>query len=278
MTVVAPLRIGISFSKRNGKHRHFSLNLNQYRNENFHILNKAKVNFKEHMKSQIIMLPKLNQIELTYVLYPPTKALLDVSNICTIVDKFFCDALVEFGILPDDNFKHVPAINYRFGTIDKENPRIEIKIRDLETNTIIKLPSLKDKEMQIILTELEIRTSIEEFVRKQINVADGMEIDIELKAGRGENGFTATLDIHPQTLAAAATVTVTKAEPAKVARATVATAPVTTAKEPVEMEKKEIVEDPVKAEPVQEADESTSLFGDPVKETPVEASSKSIFG
>lgn len=276
MTVVAPLRIGVSFSKRNGKHRNFSLNLNQYRNEHFQILNKAKINFKEHMKGQIHMLPKLTQVELTYILYPPTKALLDVSNICSIVDKFFCDALVEFGILPDDNFKHIPAVNYRFGNIDKDNPRIEIKIRDLTTNTIVILPSLKEEPMQIILTESEILESIESFVRKQINVADGMAIDIELKAGRGENGFTATLDIHPQDTPKATVASVSAAaEP--VAKTTTRVKP----KEVEEVSKAEVVEKTKEDKLAEEVAEEKatvdagSLFGNPAEEEEV---SSSIFG
>ena len=28
-------------------------------------------------------------------------------NIISIVDKFFCDALVEFGVIPDDNYNYV---------------------------------------------------------------------------------------------------------------------------------------------------------------------------
>lgn len=196
MTVIAPLKIGISFSKRKGKHRYFYLNLNQYRNEHFQVLNKAKVNFKEQMADQIRLLPVMTQIEITYILFPATKAKLDVSNVCSVVDKFFCDALVEFGKLPDDNYTHVPAINYRIGTIDKENPRILIKIRDLTTNTPITLAPIKENEMQITLSEEEILTAIDDFVRKQVNIADDQEISIELKAGRGENGYTATLDIR----------------------------------------------------------------------------------
>lgn len=49
--------------------------------------------------------------------------------------------------------------------------------------------------MQIILEEYEIMEALEAFVRERITLASNQTIDINLKAGRGENGFTATLDI-----------------------------------------------------------------------------------
>ncbi|MCA8869074.1 MAG: hypothetical protein KDA67_10520 [Rhodobacteraceae bacterium] len=51
--------------------------------------------------------------------------------------------------------------------------------------------------MQITLNQDEILTAIENYVRSQINIADNQRSEIDLKAGRGEYGFTATLDIVP---------------------------------------------------------------------------------
>lgn len=51
--------------------------------------------------------------------------------------------------------------------------------------------------MQITLNQDEIFVAIEQYVRAQITVNDDQEIDIDLKAGRGENGHSATLDIRP---------------------------------------------------------------------------------
>lgn len=51
--------------------------------------------------------------------------------------------------------------------------------------------------MQITLNSEEISEAVESYVRSQINIADGQEIDIDFKAGRGDNGMTATLDIRP---------------------------------------------------------------------------------
>ena len=54
--------------------------------------------------------------------------------------------------------------------------------------------------MQITLNQDEILEALEAYVRNQINLAPNMEIEIDLKAGRGENGYSATLDIRPANL------------------------------------------------------------------------------
>ena len=104
----------------------FRLNLNIYRNAHHYTLNTAKINYKEYMKEQIEKLPVFNKVSVNYILYPKTRHKQDISNILCIHDKFFMDALVEFGKLPSDNYDHVPMINYRWGEIDRNNPRVTI--------------------------------------------------------------------------------------------------------------------------------------------------------
>lgn len=53
--------------------------------------------------------------------------------------------------------------------------------------------------MQITLNQEEIVDAIEDYVRSQITIADNQKIDIDFKAGRGDNGVSATLDIRPAT-------------------------------------------------------------------------------
>lgn len=123
--VIAPLRVNKSKSKM------FSLNLNGYRNEHHHGLNNAKAEFKRAMTEQIQALPEFKVVSLTYVYYPKTKHLSDLGNVCSIVDKFFADALVELGKLPDDNYLYIPEINFRMGAIDSLHPRVEILIEEV---------------------------------------------------------------------------------------------------------------------------------------------------
>lgn len=126
-TLVSPLEV-IYGAKKDGTEQKFRLNLNQYRNTHYIILNKAKIAYKELMKEQINRLPELSNINLHYTVYTKTKREFDLSNVCSVVDKFFCDALVELGKLPDDNIKYLSQISFSFGGIDKDNPRIEVTI------------------------------------------------------------------------------------------------------------------------------------------------------
>lgn len=83
------------------------------------------------MREPIAKLPVFNKITLKLVMYPKTRAKFDVGNIGSIVEKFFLDALVEFGKLEDDNYVFCPTITYTFGEVDKLNPRVEIHINEI---------------------------------------------------------------------------------------------------------------------------------------------------
>lgn len=126
--VQSPLSIEITKKKR------FTLNLNNYRNASYFLLNTAKKNYKQAVLPQLKQLPHFNKIKLTYVFYPNSRRRYDISNVCSIVDKFFSDALVESGHLDDDNYNYLPDVLYCFGSIDKDNPRVEILIEELPCN------------------------------------------------------------------------------------------------------------------------------------------------
>ncbi len=87
------------------KRKHY-LNLNLYRNMPFHQNNSLK---KELKRLVMPLLPRSEEIEfeefeLHYELWLPNLLKRDISNVLSIVDKFFADALVENGNVPDDNY------------------------------------------------------------------------------------------------------------------------------------------------------------------------------
>lgn len=124
------LPIYLEVGKR--KPKKLPLNLNHYRNAHFQVLNQMKIAFKEAISSNL-KYPKIQQpIQITYVLHLPTKRLTDISNVCTIVDKYFQDALVELGLLEDDNYNHIKKVVFEFGSIDKDNPRADARIEVYE--------------------------------------------------------------------------------------------------------------------------------------------------
>ena len=53
--------------------------------------------------------------------------------------------------------------------------------------------------MKIELDENEIKSALESYVLGKINVGAGNTIEVDFKAGRGDNGPTATLNIVPAT-------------------------------------------------------------------------------
>lgn len=130
--VTLPIRVPVT-----KKGKLWSVNLNIYRNTHHQTLNKAKVAFAKAIEDQVLALPVMQKIAITYTLYPKTKQLCDVSNVCSIVDKFFSDVLTEHGRLQDDNYTCLLGVQYLFGGIDKNNPRVEARIsrHDLDPST-----------------------------------------------------------------------------------------------------------------------------------------------
>lgn len=174
--MIVNLPYSIPIGKKQDK---FYVNLNQYRNAHYHILNSAKITFKELIADQVRRLPKLNVIKLCYIVFAPSKRLIDTNNICSIADKFFCDALVEAGKLEDDNYNFLIETRFTFGGVDKENPRVEVHIE--ETNP-----------MKIIFGKEEILAALATYVSKTMGLQLSDTVAISLKAEDGT--FEAIID------------------------------------------------------------------------------------
>ena len=124
-TLIAPLRLPQS------KKKDFIFNLNVYRVSHYRTLNTMKIRYKEYMRGQIITLPKMDKVIIDYILYPKTKRRTDLGNVLSIHQKFCEDALVSYNCLTDDDYKHILETRFRFGFIDKNNPRVEIIITEI---------------------------------------------------------------------------------------------------------------------------------------------------
>jgi len=123
--LASPLKIMVS------KNRGFILNLNNYRNTHYQTLNNAKIAYKAVMGEQINRLPFLDEsIHITYTLYPKTRRRTDIGNVTSVHQKFFEDALVEFGKIKDDDYFHIIGSSQEFGEIDPQNPRVEVLIEE----------------------------------------------------------------------------------------------------------------------------------------------------
>jgi Holliday junction resolvase RusA-like endonuclease len=74
-------------------------------------------------------LPKYQQVNITITWYEPNEKR-DPDNIMA-GQKFIMDGLVTAGTIPNDSQRHIKGIVHRF-RVDKENPRVEVEIVDIE--------------------------------------------------------------------------------------------------------------------------------------------------
>lgn len=272
-TITLPWKVPLS------KNKDFPINLNYYRNACFQELNNAKIKFAKLVSPLLGSVLCMESCSLHYVIFPSSKRECDISNVCSIADKFFSDTLVSSGKITDDNFKVIPNISFSYGQVDPLNPRIEVTITPIG-KTLNSLEP-KDKDMQIILSQEEITEAITAYVGKQLTVADNFTISVALTSARNE-GVSATVNLVP---VEAKPVLVGKPTPRKVAptATTVVKAEVPTEvlDQPVVEEAEsaiaeevsiadpepteEVVQAPVVNEPVVPAAKPRSLFGGMVK-------------
>lgn len=189
--VSLPLFIKVS------KNTKFYLNLNKYRNAHFHTLNTAKRVFKDIAEKELkkTNLPRMiREISIEYIYYNGTKAKSDIANVCSVVDKFFSDALVELGYLEDDNYEHLKNIKFTYGGLCRENPRVDIIITIGSEQHIISEPTkinnnkeifMKfnvDKETVDEVLSSFLQTAMQEYVSSLVTLKDNTEVIAELKA------------------------------------------------------------------------------------------------
>lgn len=129
-----PTRIPIRVGKRSKKKPYQPVQLNPYRNWHFQYNNKLKQKYSEMMQPILSTFDKLvPPIRLSYTLRAKDRHKRDLGNMCYIVDKFFCDALVKQGLIPDDDYFNIDDIRFNFAGLDKSVPEsyiIEVTIYD----------------------------------------------------------------------------------------------------------------------------------------------------
>lgn len=115
------------FKTKKGK-GNTSISVNWYCNAHYRIKSNAKKKFKEMIKDQIyIHAPIKGKIKINYTYYAKRNGS-DLDNFVGTVKKFFQDAIVELGLIPDDNVNIIVSNSERYGGVDKDNPRVEAVI------------------------------------------------------------------------------------------------------------------------------------------------------
>lgn len=165
-TISVPLSVPVS------KKKFFSLNLNIYRNAHYQTLNKAKTTFTDSVITRLRKIPAQTKIALTYTIFFPNNRKADISNIGSIVDKFFSDALVDAGVIPDDNYTYLTHVQFFFGGIDLIDPRVEVTITPIDFEE-------KENDMRIFLTKEDLQTALKNYINDKIVIKDGQDVDLE---------------------------------------------------------------------------------------------------
>lgn len=115
-----------------GKKR-FMFNLNYYRNAHYHTLSDAKVYMAQWIKLLQIKEKFTEPVKIEYSIWCQGNA--DFMNYATVVDKFFQDAIVKAGLLPDDNVNYVKCCHIQFegkGKLRVDAIISEIKKEEME--------------------------------------------------------------------------------------------------------------------------------------------------
>jgi len=133
MKIISPLLVILP--RKTKADKRIYLNLNAYRNLHYISNNQAKHIYCELMEKQLKGKVFKTPIELEFKFFKKTKRRTDRSNILSIVEKFFCDAMVNYECIPDDSDEFILSSYYISGHIDKDNPRVEIIIKEYESNT-----------------------------------------------------------------------------------------------------------------------------------------------
>ena len=106
--------------------------MNNYNKWHYQTKSKIKKLFTELAVEKLQNIPKsVNIIELTYTVYRGDAHSYDLMNVVSVFDKFFEDSLTAAKVISDDNYKVVRKITAIPGGIDKENPRVEVRIREI---------------------------------------------------------------------------------------------------------------------------------------------------
>ena len=143
MKLILPLTVVLPRKKGAGKV--LTLNLNYYRNTHFQVLNQAKDAYRDLVRDAYFYYCQLPGNEnlpeppylFCYTVYPKSRRMFDLANILSIIQKFTDDALIALGVISDDSYKVIRAVNYRFGGIDRKSPHCELDIFPYRDDGII---------------------------------------------------------------------------------------------------------------------------------------------
>lgn len=127
--IISPLFV--TLPRKTVKDKRIALNMNTYRNLHHRISNDAKKAYSEALREQLRNLSIQTPVEVTYKVYKGSKRRLDKMNVISVVSKFLLDSITDYGCWEDDNDDYVKTETILPTELDRENPRVEIIIKEI---------------------------------------------------------------------------------------------------------------------------------------------------
>lgn len=128
ITVISPTSVIIPRKTKSPKK--VSLNLNTYMHINHFEINTARKEYFHKMTGQLYG-RKFGKIEIRLRLVKGSRRKIDRANFLSIVEKFFCDALVHHGCIEDDSDEFIVRTIYETEGVEKNNPHVKIDIKEV---------------------------------------------------------------------------------------------------------------------------------------------------
>ena len=127
MEIVLPIYTNTSKNKK------VLMSLNWYRNSHYGIKDKVKKHYHEIVFEQLrgAKKPFEKRIGVKYQLWYK-RGDCDLMNVVSVLDKFLLDALVQAGMIKDDNVNKYISCYAEVGGKDSENPRLVCIIEEVE--------------------------------------------------------------------------------------------------------------------------------------------------
>lgn len=131
MSITLDLPIYIVTNKKKGTK--MLLGYNQIINKQKHYKNYIKQKYQGEILKQLELLEAKKikgKFKTEFLLYYPHSRM-DISNICSMIDKYIMDALQEGGYIESDNVNNYIEARYITAERDKENPRCRFIITEV---------------------------------------------------------------------------------------------------------------------------------------------------
>lgn len=126
------LPLKVVMPRKTKKDKVIPININWYRNAHHRESNDVKKAYKALIADQFEGLRRPEgKIHVHYDYYAAMNNSPDLDNLTGCAKKFFQDAMVELGFIEDDNVHFIPSTSEKYCGIDRDNPRLVVKIQEL---------------------------------------------------------------------------------------------------------------------------------------------------